>query len=130
LEFGRADVRQRVDHRLLIIQVSRKLERASTPGDCSVEIRYHHAALRDVAIGHRQFMPWRHAFKQLDRLQRPRLPLLDAADEEQQAGQRPQRVSLSDQIRDPPPAFERFPLGLDRGFELIGQPALVDPALQ
>ena len=75
-------------------------------------------------------MPGRERLQELHRVAGERFCLLGVAGEEQQASERPERVSLAAAIAQGPPVRERVPERVDRGLELRGHVALVGLRLE
>jgi hypothetical protein len=67
LDFQRADVRERVDVRLRVVEAVGELERESAPFLGCLAVLDHHPPLRDVAAGHRELVPRGKPLEQLNR---------------------------------------------------------------
>ena len=112
-ELGGRQVGERVDLRLGVPERARQLERAITGCHRFRGVIDDHPALREVGVGHREFVPGRHLFEQGDCLEYQRLRLGSLSCEEQQAREDPQRISFAEPILQSAAAVQRLPLSPD-----------------
>jgi hypothetical protein len=80
-----AEVGERVDERLFVVEAACELKRARSPGERAVGILAVCEHVRDVAISDREFVPGRQPLEQLDGFERHRLSFPSPADESQQS---------------------------------------------